>query len=500
MSTLGNKIKQVFPEIAIMKNVERESIFTGRNLPSFVKDFLVRKHTNTEGELNKPAITEFLNKHILDKDNPPVNRLMNNETITLLTRFIIQSDIQGGKVCFAIPDAGIKLTDAIISEKMLTKYKNELIDGETWGVITLVYNRPFGKKKGYIEMIDFKPFRPYTVALDYFKTCRKQFTTGEWIDVLISAMEYSPEGFVDTEQKLEFLTRLLIFVEPNLNMIELAPKETGKSYVFGNLSKFGWLVSGGKISRAKLFYDKTRKIPGLFSNYDFLAFDEIQTISMTDEDELLGIFKNYLMDGKAHVDNYEFMASSGLMLMGNIRLTNEMLPESALYVSELPNAFRDSAFLDRFHGFIEGWKLPKLRKDMFLKGWTLNIEYFSEILHSLRTSSDYSSIYDKIVYVDPKSGARDSRAVKKLTTAYLKLLYPHITKVEDLDNEEFQKFCLEPALRHRGIIREQLHIIDPGEFKIEMPEISLKTISQDENKSNDTIPLKVEFADTTIMT
>ncbi len=42
-------------------------------------------------------------------------------------------------------------------------------------------------------------------------------------------------------------------------MIELAPKGTGKSYVFGNLTKYGWLVSGGKVTRAKLFWDKNKK-------------------------------------------------------------------------------------------------------------------------------------------------------------------------------------------------------------------------------------------------
>jgi predicted ATP-dependent Lon-type protease len=40
MSTIGQKIKQVFPDIAILKDQDNYSVFTGRNLPSFVKDFL----------------------------------------------------------------------------------------------------------------------------------------------------------------------------------------------------------------------------------------------------------------------------------------------------------------------------------------------------------------------------------------------------------------------------------------------------------------------------
>ena len=43
-------------------------------------------------------------------------------------------------------------------------------------------------------------------------------------------------------------------------MIELAPKGTGKSYVFEKISKRGWLISGGTVSRASLIYDNAKKV------------------------------------------------------------------------------------------------------------------------------------------------------------------------------------------------------------------------------------------------
>ena len=60
--------------------------------------------------------------------------------------------------------------------------------------------------------------------------CAMECKMDEWeIDVLISAMEYTPSAFSGKTQKLEFLARLLPFIEPRLNLIELAPKGTGKS-------------------------------------------------------------------------------------------------------------------------------------------------------------------------------------------------------------------------------------------------------------------------------
>jgi len=472
MSTIGQKIKQVFPDIAILKDQDNYSVFNGRNLPSFVKDFLIRKHIDSDGYLNKDAIFAFLDKHIPD-NNVVRSRLRQQETVQLLTRFIISTDIIGDKVRFEIPDSGIKSNEAIIPDYVVSQHKDDLIDGEKWGVIKLVYIPAVGREKGQIELAEYKPFRPYKVDLKYFRECRKQFTTEEWIDVLLAAMEYNPDSFTGTTQKLEFLTRLLIFVEPRLNMIELAPKGTGKSYVFGNLSKYGWLISGGKVSRAKLFYDKSRRLPGIMKNYDFVTFDEIQTIIFQDPSEMQAILKSYLESGKATVDSYAFLSECSTMLMGNIPLSSNNQPLTPKYFSSLPESFRESALLDRFHGFIEGWYLPRMNKSMILKDWTLNVEYFSEALHLLRTSPEYSLLVNEVVYSEEKSDLRDLKAVQKIAAAYSKLLFPHITNVEELDKNEFKLYCLDPAIRRRGIIKEQCHKIDE-EFKEYMPDIRLK--------------------------
>jgi ATP-dependent Lon protease len=476
MSAIGQKIKQVFPDIAILKDQNNYSVFSGRNLPSFVKDFLMRKYIGFDGVLDNAAILSFLDDHIPGDNNVVKSRLLLGETVLLLSRFLITTDIKSGTVRFAIPDAGIKSTEAIIPDTLVSKYKDDLIDGEKWGVIKLLFIPPVGKAKGHIELTDYKPFRPYKVDLKYYRTCRKQFTTEEWIDVLLAAMEYNPDGFTCLEQKLEFVSRLLVFVEPRLNMIELAPKGTGKSYIFGNLSKFGWLISGGKVSRAKLFYDKTSQKPGIMKNYDFVTFDEIQTLSFQDPPEMQAILKSYLESGKATVDNYMFLSECSAMLMGNIPLTKDGQPLNSNYFTALPENFRESALLDRFHGFIEGWLLPRLNNSMILRDWTLNVEYFSEILHLLRTAPEYSFLVNEMVCSEEKSDLRDLKAVQKMTSAYSKLLFPHITSAKDLDRDEFERYCLAPAIRRRSIIKEQCHKADK-EFKAVMPEIYVKTVN-----------------------
>ena len=78
-----------------------------------------------------------------------------------------------------------------------------------------------------------------------YKTVRSKFDIKEWIDILLGAVDYNAAGYNSSEEKLTMLTRLLPFVEKRLNLIELAPKGTGKSYLFGRVSRYGWLSSGG---------------------------------------------------------------------------------------------------------------------------------------------------------------------------------------------------------------------------------------------------------------
>lgn len=479
MNELDTKIKEIFSGESVYKVPNRYSVFSGKTLPSFIKDWLIKKYTFENGDLDSESLLEFMDKHLPSKESNIKNRLRTHrEEVTILTRFIVENDIRNDLLKFSIPDLGIKSSEGRIPDYIAKKH-SDLKDGEIWGVITLAYIPPQNQEKGTVQLIRYKPFKPYHVNVEYYHEARKMFTIEEWIDLIIRSMEYNPsykdpiKGFDSITKKLLFITRLLVFVEPNLNMIELAPKGTGKSYIFGNLSKYGWLFSGGIVSRAKLLYDIAKRSPGIIEKYDFITLDEIETIKFSDESELQGALKNYLEGGKFSVADYYGVSSAGMMLLGNIKLTSSRIPVNSQYFSLLPSFFQSSALLDRFHGFIEGWKLVRINEDLVLKGYALNVEYFSEILHTLRDDSHYSSVVSELVNIPKGADTRDKKAILRLATGYLKLLFPHIKYPTDIDKNEFNTFCLQPALEKRQIIKKQISLIDP-EFKEELPDIKIK--------------------------
>lgn len=479
---LSKKVCEQFAAMTIYKDpTTTGSLFAGRNLPSFVKDFLLKRYINSDGTIQRERLTTFLDSVIPTNQASVKDRLDCGEELTLLARFIVEIDLIKGVRRFGIPDVGIKTREGQIPEYVYKNHMGELVEGEKWGIIKLALLPDDDGKKNHVEMVDYKPFKPYkSVDATYLSNAREAFTTREWIDVLLSAMEYDADGFASQTEKIEFLTRLLIFVEPRLNVIELAPKGTGKSYVFGNLSKYGWLVSGGKVTRAKLFFDKQKQQNGIIKNHDFTAFDEIQTIVFQEPAEIQAALKSYLESGKTTIDNNEFTSECGLMLMGNIPLDSSKRPVNYRYFDSLPQHFRESALLDRFHCFIEGWHLPRINKGMIFKGWTINVEYFSEILHELRTQNIYGIVFDQIVKYDKNADTRDFNAVKRITVGYMKLLFPHWTSVDKVDLNEFDTYCLQPAIRRRGIIKEQCHYIDP-EFKTTMPRFEVSNSGVVEN-------------------
>lgn len=251
---------------------------------------------------------------------------------------------------------------------------------------------------------------------------------------------------------------------------------TGKTYasfVIKHILEDSIDSSGGSISRAKMFYDISKRTQGLVSRYDYVAFDEIQSIKFTDAMEMQGALKGYLESGEYRVGDSRGVGDAGLILLGNI--DSELMDVNQNMFKDLPDIFHESALLDRFHGFIKGWNIPKMKESLKANGWALNTEYFGEIMHYLRDELAYRAVVDQLLQLPKNSATRDTEAIKRICTGYLKLLFPNATDVSKVDVSLFETYCLAPAMEMRRVIKTQLGIIDEGEFGgMTIPEITIK--------------------------
>ncbi|MBQ8542671.1 MAG: BREX system Lon protease-like protein BrxL [Bacteroidaceae bacterium] len=480
MNTISMKIQEAYADYAICKDKSAYGLFSGRNLPTFVKDYILNRFSNGE-ERDEEGIREYLAAKMPQNSDSLMMRLLEGENVNITTRIVVKTKLDDGMVAFMLPDLNIS-ANMFIQPKVVADNRNDLVDGENWGNITMQYMPPEGKKKGYVLMTSYKSFNPYkNLNFEDFLSRRALFSTEEWIDVLLTTMGYTPDSFPSFEAKFTMITRLLPAIEPNLNFIELGPKSSGKSFTYNNLSQYFRMISG-KCTRAQLIYNHSTKQYGAIKNHDLIVFDEVSTLKFDDRTgELQGFLKSFLEAGTASLTDIKIVSSCGLGLAGNIALTEDMQPVNEDFQQVLPDIFRSSAMMDRFHLFIPGWRLPKISEGQLYYGWAIDAEVFSEYLHFMRTETYSQNIFDELVEYDKNAAyVRHAKAVKKIATAYCKLLFPHIETINGMAEEDlatfkklYKEYCLLPAIEARSYIYEQCKLVD-SEYKYNsLPEFSI---------------------------
>ena len=93
----------------------------------------------------------------------------------------------------------------------------------------------------------------------------------------------------------------------------------------------------------------------------------------------------------------------------------------------------------------------------------------------------YRAIVDQIVDVSENAYVRHTEAVKRIATAYLKLLFPQVRTVGDVDLKLFNRYCLRPAVNMRKIIWRQLSILD-SEYKKDDKQMPVFTVKETKNE------------------
>ena len=474
---LEDKVKEVFADMVVLKDPQRSEYFSNLSIPSYMRDWLVMKFSDEDGEVDYDSVRRYIKRYIPSREDFEQYKfqMVNGETVQFLARVRVSVDVKSGKTLFELPDFGGSRGGAagVVSYDVAEEWQATLLhESENWGIITLTWTMEGtpSKPKGVISMVGYRPFCPYSVDLDFYREARNEFDIHEWIDVIISAVDYNPDGYRDKDgnisedTKLFFLRRLLPFVEKRVNLIELAPKGTGKSYVFEKISKRGWLISGGTVSRASLIYDNSKKTGGLLTRFDYVGFDEVQSITFEQPGQIQQALKHYMEFGEIKGFDAMLTADAGVIVLGNINADRFDINKNM--VEHISDVFGESATLDRFHGFIPGWEIPRMTTGMIAQGWAINTEYFAEVLHSLRDDLSYAAIVDKLIDYPSNADKRHMTAIKRLCTAFMKLLFPNVQSAEDIDKQDFIKYCLNPAMEMRSVIYKQLCIIDPKEYDV----------------------------------
>ncbi len=352
-----------------------------------------------------------------------------------------------------LSNLGIK--DAVIPSNIV-KQNEKLLTGGIWCIVTLNYFYEEGQKISPFSVANLKPIQMPSMDMDELFAARGHFNTDQWLDVLVRSIGMEPTN-LKQRVKWHLLTRMIPFVENNYNVCELGPRGTGKSHVYKECSPNSLLVSGGQTTVANLFYNMSSRQVGLVGMWDVVAFDEVAGITFKDKDGVQ-IMKDYMASGSFSRGRDSIEAKASMVFVGNINQSVETLVKTSHLLAPFPEAMIDTAFFDRFHAYIPGWDIPKMRPEFFTNSYGLITDYLAEYMREMRKRS-FSDAIDRFFKLGNNLNQRDVIAVRRTVSGLLKLLHPHGV----FDKEDVRR-CLTYALELRRRIKEQLKKLGGMEF------------------------------------
>ena len=342
-----------------------------------------------------------------------------------------------------------------IATETVRKYE-KLLAGGIWSIITMHYFYEEGQKGSPFTINALNPIQMPNMDMDELFAGRRQFTEAQWIDVLLRSCGYEPTQF-DERTKWHLLCRLVPLVENNYNVCELGPRGTGKSHIYKEISPNSILVSGGQTTVANLFYNLASRTVGLVGLWDVVAFDEVAGISFKDNAGVQ-IMKDYMASGSFARGRDQVNADASMVFVGNINQPVDTLVKTSHLLAPFPEAMIDAAFFDRFHAYIPGWEIPKMRPEFFTGQYGLIVDYLAAFLREMR-KRNFGDAIQKHFKPGRDLNQRDTIAIRHTVSGLLKLLYPN----EEYDRETVRR-CLEYALEARRRVKEQLKKIGGMEF------------------------------------
>ena len=355
----------------------------------------------------------------------------------------------------------LQLADIHISDQLVNEH-DRMLTGGFYAEVTLEYIAALARDSGG------QPFRVESVrpiqmstrdALDTFISGRARFELGEWRDLLLRSVGFEPSRFTARQQDV-LIARMVPFVVPNYNAVELGPRGTGKSHLFQQISPYAHLVSGGKATIANMFVNNATGRRGLVAQYDVVCFDEVSGVSF-DTKEGVNILKGYMESGEFSRGKESIRADGGIVMVGNFDVdVAEELRRGHLF-GPLPKEMRnDTAFHDRIHAYLPGWDVPKLDPSYFSDHFGFVSDFLAECWSQLRRVSRLDAIQGRIVWGGQLSG-RDRKAADNTVNGLLKLLWPD-PEVEVPDDA--LAWAADLALELRRRVKEQQASIGIAEF------------------------------------
>jgi ATP-dependent Lon protease len=454
---LDDKVNRLFAGKVVRKDLVRK-VKVGANVPVFVLEYLLGKYCASSDEVSIQMGLQVVNDTLAN------NYIRSDEAMKA------QAKVKDrGKYSF-IDKVKVRIVDSDywaevnnfghknvhIPEHYVREYER-LVMGGVWAQVDMrfEYNEEQGGKNPF--WIDkLTPIQIATFDLDEYRRVRREFTTDEWMDLMLRSMGYEP-GEMSRRLKMLFLVRLIPLAERNYNLVELGPRGTGKSYVVQEVSPYSALLTGGT-TVANLFGHMSGRQKGMVQIWDVVGFDEVADLQKMPK-EVITTMKTFCESGSFQRGQEAVSGDASIAMFGNTNQPIDVMVQTGHLFAPMPDIIRDDmAFIDRLHFYLPGWEIPKMRNDFFTDHYGFVVDYLAEALREMR-KHNFTEVIDRYFSMGAHLNARDRKAVRKTVSGLMKILFPHGEVTQDELAE-----VLEFALEGRRRVKEQLKKMGSFEY------------------------------------
>ncbi|GFP36279.1 ATP-dependent Lon protease, partial [Candidatus Hakubella thermalkaliphila] len=152
--------------------------------------------------IGQQKIDRILNEHYVESGAKELikSKIKEKGEYTLLGQLQVRLDESRDHYWAEVPVLGSNFVR--IGKKVLNEYGEVLLAGGAWGTMVVEYD-PQYELKGRLYPFyvrEFTPFQITRIALDDYVEKRQNFTTEEWIDLLIQSIGFNPAKVTEREK------------------------------------------------------------------------------------------------------------------------------------------------------------------------------------------------------------------------------------------------------------------------------------------------------------
>lgn len=295
MNALDQKINAHFSGLVVRKDLVK-TVKGNAIVPSYVLEYLLGQYCATCDEASIQTgietVKEILRKHYVHRNEAGLIRsnIKEKGRYKVIDKISVSLNDKADVYEAEFSNLGIK---KVLVDSGTVKSHPKLLVSGVWCIADIEYEFTEDKNTSPWILTSLKPIQLSHFNFEEYAEARKQFSTDEWIDLIIQSIGFEPSLF-GKRSKLTQLIRLIPFCERNYNLIELGPKGTGKSHIYSEFSPHGMLISGGEVTVPKLFVNNASGKIGLVGYWDCVAFDEFAGKQKRVDKALVDIMKNYM--------------------------------------------------------------------------------------------------------------------------------------------------------------------------------------------------------------